>query len=44
MYFERLEKVSCVPQEGQEDNLFTKLIRNVLRGALALLRSPVDQG
>lgn len=38
-----LEKVSYVPREGQEDVLFTKVVRNVLGGSPASLRSSVDQ-
>lgn len=33
MYYGRLEKVDCVPQEGQEDKVFTNVIRDAPRGA-----------
>lgn len=46
MYYVRLEKVNYVPWEGQEDILFTRMIRNVLRGTFGITEklSGPDQG
>lgn len=37
LYYVRLEKVNYVPWEGQEDILFTRVRRNVLRGTFGII-------